>query len=653
MRDIPAHYIRENKAAFVPRRMVVFDSESVSVRTGDSETHTWRCGAAAFIHWSNRNMLHCELRTYHEPKAMWVDIGEHGRPKSRTIVYTHNLPYKMRTTRALEFLPVAGFALGAIRVSSQGSWSRWKRDKATLTICDSASIFPVTIYRLGQYLETRRLPMPDGDDIDEWLARCLRNVEILATTMVEYFEWLRTGVAGNWQLTGAGQSWAHWRHAHYTDRVLVHPDSEAIAAERRAMWTGRAEAWQWGINIEAPIYEWDWQNAYPRIARDCDVPTHLVSSARNVSLRDLRVMMSKFVVLADVDVTTSEPVVPARHDGRILWPVGSFSTTLWQPEIELLLASGAAVTVKRVWLYRSAPALRSWATWVLGTLNGREALPHRWLGVLLKHWSRALIGRFATQYQNWELFGLDTESKVLIGKMHDTDTGLDQEFMQVGREVHIMTGLSESDDSCPQITSYVMSVARARLWEAMVAVGITNVLYVDTDSIVTNMAGNAILRTLTTRGSFEGLRLKGRHSGYEIYGPRSAIIGGEEKFAGLPRNSIRTGDAQWNGEVWTQFERALRIGEWDRVTITPRKFTVRWNEHRRARGSDGRTIAYRLPQYEPERPVGLIRPETADERIRHATRALGGRRIDVLEDGSPIDSAADCDRIGGRRIVGD
>lgn len=631
MRQVPAHYIRENKAAQVPRRIVVVDCEARSTVSGGNEVQEWRCGAAYFGHWTNAGRHHSHMSAYSDATVLWNDIADHARAKQRTIVYCHNLPYDMRISASLEHLPRLGFRLDAIRASSKGCWSRWSRNGASLILCDSASLFPVTVHRLGLLYGVKKLPLPQTGNIDDWLKRCMRDVDITARVIVEYFGWLRTGIAGNWQLTGAGQSWAHWRHAHLTHPVLVHSDSEAIEAERRAMWTGRAENWQWGRNYDLPVYEWDWENAYPRIARDVDIPTRFVGKAHRVSTADLKRMMQRWIVLADVTVTTDQPIVPARHDGHILWPVGTFETTLWQPEIELLLASGAQVTVSRVWLYQGAPALQSWATWMLDTLHGRGGITYPWQGILLKHWSRALIGRFATQYQNWELFGWDDKATVAAGRMHDTDTGEDFEFMQVGREIHVMTGLTESDDSCPQITSYVMSVARAKLWSASQSVGLENVLYMDTDSIVVNMAGNAILRRLIESGRFGGLRLKGRHLGYEIYGPRSAIIGDSAKFAGIPRNAHRISDDKWRGEVWTQFERALRIGEHDKVSITPRSFTVRWNERRRARSYNSRTVPYRLPQYQPAGPLFIPGPITDTEIIRHTQRALKGKRITVPE----------------------
>lgn len=636
MRNVPAHYIKPNHKANVPKRMVVIDAAAVSEYSTSGERQSWRCGAAIFIHWTSKGFIHRETRTYLSPDELWGDVCEFTRKKQRTIVYAHNLPYDLRITDALRCISARKFKLEAIRVSSQGSWSRWSKDQATLTLCDSASVFPITVGSLGLLVDCHRLRLPNSEDVGEWMAVTVRNAEIVANAMTEYWSWLRTGVAGNWQMTGAGQSWAHWRHSHYTHPVLVHPDMEAIAAERRAMWTGRAENWRHGKDLDAPIYEWDWANSYPRVVRDWNVPVRFVGQARKPSPRDLQTLASKYIINADVEVQTDKPIVPTSHDGRIIWPIGSFRTTLWWPEIEALIRAGQTVRPERIWLYRGEPALRQWAQWIIGEIHDPDFQNKKWLGPILKHWSRTLIGRFATQYQNWELFGRDTSSKVMIGHLFDNRTKELSDVMQVGHDLHIMTGMSESDDSCPQITSYVMSVARRRLWDAMVAVGLEHVYYVDTDSLVVDMEGHVALTKMTRAGRFEGLRLKGRHRGYEIYGPRAAIFGPKQVFAGMPRDSRRVTDEEWQGQVWTQLERALRTGEHDRVTITNRKFTVRYNDKRRIRTGDGRTVARVLPEDgQPESGASSVEP-VQESPLNILKDALGATPLDGSVDSSAI-----------------
>lgn len=558
---------------------------------------------------------------------LWTDIGAHTRKGARTVLYAHNLPYDMRIGRALECLPGRRWVLENIRLDSRGSWSRWTRDKASLILCDSASIFPCTLATLALLVEKRKAPLPDGDDTSGWLQRCRTDVEILTTVMLQYLDWLKTGAAGNWQMTGSSQSWAHWRHCHYTEKVLIHHDTEATDAERRALWTGRAENWRWGRDATDPVFEYDWSNAYPRVAQDTLVPTRFLGVSDRVSTSALPKLWARYAILADVEVTTDVPCVPARTDDGIVWPVGTFATTLWDPELRLLASSGATIRVRRVWMYQKGPALQEWARWTLNGIHSDTVRELRWLPIVLKHWSRSLIGRFAMRYQSWERFGTLPVSGIRIGTMVDRDTGTSADTMQLGHEFYVLSDYQEAPNSCPQITGYIMSEARAKLWRVIEKVGAAHVYYMDTDSLVVDANGAGTIERQGNASDCAGLRLKERHRGWEIYGPRALILGDTAKFAGMPRGAERVGDTQWLGEVWTGLEHSVKTGEFDRVTIRKRPFSVRWNEKRRIRCADGTTAAPRLPATVDAAPADRLPAVTEHERLAVVKRALRAREI--------------------------
>lgn len=595
MSPTPDHWIRPNEASQVPTRFIFLDTEARTESTANGEKQYWRCAVANFVHWTSRGNIKQEYREYDTPEQLWSDIDGHTRDGARTVLYAHNLPYDMRIARLLVGLPATGYRLECIRLDNRGSWSRWRKAKATLLLCDTASIFPTSVATLALLMCTKKVTLPEDDNREAWLSRCRRDVEIISSAMVEYLTWLRTGAAGNWQMTGSSQSWSHWRHCHYTDKILIHHDEDAIAAERRALWTGRAENWRWGKDNNDAVYEYDFQNAYPRVASDVAVPTRLVGSSSRVGPSALRKLWQRYAVLAQVEVDVRDPCVPAKVGDGIGWPVGSFTTTLWDPELRLLEQHGQISRVDRVWLYEKAPALKDWADWVMHGIHSEDVREYRWLPVVLKHWSRALIGRFAMRYQSWDFFGQAPDERVQIGTLVDRETGVVTDTMQIGRDFYTLGPFEEANNSCPQITGYIMSESRAKLWRVIQKIGAEHVYYMDTDSLVVDFSGDAAIRREAASRDFAGLVLKGTHRGWEIYGPRSAIFGGAEKFAGMPRFSHRISGDEWLGEVWSGLEHSIKQGEFDHVTITKRRFTVRWNDKRRIRLPDGTTAPHRLP----------------------------------------------------------
>jgi hypothetical protein len=433
-------------------------------------------------------------------------------------------------------------------------------------------------------------------------------VEILTSAIIQYVTWLKTGLAGNWQMTGASQAWSHWRHSHYTHPILVHDNSEALVAERAAMHAGRCEAWRWGNYSGDVWYEYDWSNSYPRIARDVGLPTRLAGTVNEPSSKSLRVLISKYCVLADVEVTTDIASVPTSYDGRAIWPVGTFDTVLWDPEISLLLGDGANIRVRKAWLYTRQPALKDWAEWILSSLHDKGQTVEPWQKLILKHWSRALIGRFGMRYRSWEKFATSPDSRVFISQLLNLDTMQQSELMQVGTDIFTSGELKEIDDGCPQITGYIMSEARAKLWRVSQHINPDHVFYMDTDSLIVDSTGNKAIQAENGLGIFDGLRSKGRYRKIHIYGPRTVILDSRPSVSGMPKSSRMVSRAEWAGEVWRGAMESMRRGEPNSVRIQSSVFHLRYNSHRRYFRPDGSTAPYILPDYVPH--GGTMQRET-------------------------------------------
>jgi hypothetical protein len=599
VRGVKAHYIKPNEQAKVPSRIVVFDTEANRDRTEKGECQTWSLAVANFLEWNRQGVLTETLMTFDTPMELWQAISQFTRPTKRTVVYAHNLNYDLRISNALSLLPKLEFQLRDIRLDGRGSWSKWSRDKATLTLCDSASIFPCSLDVLAKTLGMRKLPLPNSTNRAKLLQRCKRDVQVLSRAIICYVSWMRSGTLGNWQMTGASQAWSHWRHSHYTHKVLIHDNSEALQAERLAMHAGRCEAWQWGEKSGDVWYEYDWANSYPRIARDYGLPARLCGTINQPNPASMPALISKYCVLAELEVDTRSPCVPASYGDRVIWPVGRFTTTLWDPEIRLLQEYGATFRVRRAWLYTRQPVLKDWAEWILSSLHDTGETIEPWQRLILKHWSRALIGRFGMRYKAWEMFATTPQPNVTISELYNSDTKQLSQLMQVGTTVYVSGEQREIEDGCPQITGYIMSVARSKLWQATQSIGESNIVYMDTDSLLVNSDGHKHIQSMGGSGIFDGLRSKGRYRSLHVYGPRSIILDKRPTVSGMPKGSILQPNGEWQGETWRGVTESIRHGEYDRVTIRNATFNLRYNMHRRHFLSGGGTVPYMLPDYRP------------------------------------------------------
>lgn len=592
-----AHWLRRNEASRYPRRIVCLDSESVTTLDGRHETHKLRCAVASFdrIDRETRQPAKSDLGVFLDAGELWAWVDSLTNAKERTVVFAHNLGFDLRLTSGLVELPKLDWNLQAFSLDAYRCWSRWRRDNRTLLMVDTMSFVGRGLAAFEKALGVSKTELPAHDaPLALWVERCKADVHLLRRLVLRLLGWLEGTDCGNFKMTGPAQASAHFRHNYLGERrILVHNDDEAIVAERQSSYTGRCEIWRHG-ELKAPMTEWDFSLAYARIARDAMLPSRYRGRMAAVSAERIRQLARGLRVLATVRVKTDAPVVPTEHDGRIIWPVGEFVSTLWDCELALLDEAGVEWEPTDAWLYHAQPILREWAHWVIDSLEGPDAEQCEIARAVIKQWSRALIGRFGLRYPRWEQFATTPNSNLVMFTNTDGTSGEYSTMLHLGNQVIAQTGVEESPDSAPAIMAYVMALARVRLWRAMSYAGFHNLVYVDTDSIVVLDDANPRMAAFANTLAGEGLRVKRRARAAMLWAPRQVELGGELKIAGVPRKAKRAGARTFRAHTWEGPAESLRRGRPSTVTVSARTIRLRAVDHRRRHLSGGFTGPVRV-----------------------------------------------------------
>jgi hypothetical protein len=268
--------------------------------------------------------------------------------------------------------------------------------------------------------------------------------QIIREAVLQILSWIERDNLGTFRPTGSGQSYSAYRRNWLHDRILVHDDDARLMAERTAMWSGRTEAWRHGNIRGGPFLELDMKAAYTRIASQCNVPTVAMGQVYKPNVKQLLERTERFAYLCHVKVETEIPVVPASSGQHTFWPVGEFDTWVWDPELQLLDTYATRVTIARAYKYRVAPALREFSAYVLATL---DQPPEDALGLpalVLKHWSRTLVGRFGLRYRSWVPFSNDNDLDLSMVTFIDADSNYMTDMLCVGKDMLLLGDLTES-----------------------------------------------------------------------------------------------------------------------------------------------------------------------------------------------------------------
>jgi hypothetical protein len=280
--------------------------------------------------------------------------------------------------------------------------------------------------------------------------------------------------------------------------------------------------------------------------------------------------------------------------GRTVWPVGAFDTWLYDPELRLALQYCNDIKIHTTYIYNRAPALKEFCTWVLDGLEPQAQIyglvPKR----VLKHWSRCLVGRLGLRYRAWEKFGTSPEPDLRLVTYIDVDEGTSTDMLCAGHDRFVLADMSESIDSLPQVPGWVMSECRRRLWEAMLDVGLANVVYVDTDSIIADMRGTQVGWDERLGASAVRWGRKGDYSRMVVHGPRNLVCEDARRVSGLPLRARQVAPLEFTGQVMRSIKESMRAGELDRVTQIPRKFVLDAPDLRRQHLPDGTTAPFEV-----------------------------------------------------------
>lgn len=586
-------WIGENRATRIPRTHICLDTESLIAETAKGQTHSFRCAVTSVdtLNRDNETWTSAPVAVHDEPMSVWRLVTATAKAKHRTVLVAHNLGFDLRVADAFSCLPALGWSLEHLSLAPGSTWLTWRREGASLSMVDSMTWLPTSLANVGMAIgrAKRSLPQPEDAELN-WVQRCVQDVEILRDAWLRIIRFLRDQDCGNWRPTGAGQSWSVWRHKHITHPIFAHDDLEMRTRERRAGWAGRAEAWRFGRQVDGPFTEWDFSCCYAQIARTHEVPTELVGELSNASLARVEKASASMRVLVECEVSTSVPTVPTSCEGRIVWPVGSFATSLWDCELSMALSHGAVVKPARAWVYRRAPALRQWAEWCLERVYAAPGEVDPVVRAVCKHWCRALIGRFGSRFGVWEAFGDGVGDGVGLYGFSDISSGSVGELLSVGGKSWVSMELRDHPLSAPQVMSWINAQARVDLWEAMNAAGLGSVLYVDTDSLIVDRDGDANLRQF----GVPGLRPKARYQSLDILGTRRLIEDRELKAAGVSKGARRLSSTSWSAESWDSLQSSLKSGSPDSVRVVPRRVTFRVADGRRVRMTDGSSRPYEI-----------------------------------------------------------
>lgn len=343
--------------------------------------------------------------------------------------------------------------------------------------------------------------------------------------------------------TAAQIGWQHARMNHAPPVLMYNLDPRTRAMERRSYFGGRNEAYRLG-DIADAVLSLDVKSSYAAICESAPVPIYMEEDfPLGLPVEDIQIV-TQSQWIADVVISTPTPDYPVRHQGVIIYPVGTFYTSLAWPELYHALLRCRVEKVIRASRYREGLAMKSYARWYM---NAREKCTTAGLDHMATALKAAFNGSLGyTARQRYELvpWKMDIDRDWWIGYTSAPDMSAPIVHAQVldGVKEWLKVG-GEPREAMPFLHATICSWARVRLLEIMEAAGREWVYYCDTDGILVDYRGYAnLLDTPGMIGTQPGeLGERFKSGPCRIQGQKNYRIGDNTICSGM----VKTRDSVW------------------------------------------------------------------------------------------------------------
>lgn len=622
------HYLSSNDTTWTPPAVITLDTETRIIQD-IPEVQELRCWHVRADYRAGTQRLAGEHVEGSGTTATDLArrISRWAGKWAETWLYAHNLNFDLTVTRLPLLLAANGWATTDMALDSARPWMILHNGTRKLVVADSYSIWPMPLEKLAGAVAVTKPPLPDGDDQAAWAERCAADTLILHTALLEVMDWHDTNQLGRWALTGASTGWNTMRHlqAAKTSKrartarqrlglpgidpsaqaVVIDPDPQARAHDRKAIYGGRRETWRWGKLSLGTYHELDFERAYQTIMAHMPLPMKRGRWFDTLPL-DSRIIddpAQQWSVIAECEIETDTPRWPCRitvgaaplppgSDGdpvtpaaetrtRVFYPVGRFRTVLAGPDIAEARRLGCLRAVGHGQVHQLGNSARPWARWSM-TAQDDPQTPAT-VRLALKHQGRAVAGKWAGRTWTKEVIGLSTTYGWSYEDVFIHETQTRGAIIDLAGTKFLSVPGADSDNAYPAVLAFIESYTRVALGRAIDELGAGVIVQCDTDGMIVDTTALTAASTMTQaaagtdvthRGGLAEalaaissqtdplrLRAKTTYQRLEVIGPQHITLDGHRRWSGIPGSAQKQADGTYAAMVWPKLAWQLANGD--------------------------------------------------------------------------------------------
>ncbi len=421
--------------------------------------------------------------------------------------------------------------------------------------------------QLGEFVGVVKLEMPDEDkSVEDWDEYCRTDVLIIVKAMQTFWAFVVEHDLGNFAYTLPSQAFAAFRHRFMSTPIFIDDNEEAAELSRKGYFGARTEAFQLG-RIKETVTCLDINSQYPFIMATTPVPTRLIGMVTRTTCEELSKWLTCYALVADVTLTTTEPIYPKKVPGWTIFPVGRFRTVLNTPELVIALETGAVRWIHAVAVYERAIIFKDYVDFFYEQRMEAKVRGDETLSTFLKLFMNSLYGKFGQNGIVFEHKYKVNNDDVKTWIEWDADRKTIHRYRQFAGIVEELQRETESRESFPAIAGHITSAARVLLAGYISQAQPENTIYVDTDSLFVNDRGARNLHGRISESELGWLKEEWKSDNVTIYGAKDYQRGSVLKRKGVKKNAETLDESTIRQDQFRGFKGMIQDGDLDHMEI--------------------------------------------------------------------------------------
>jgi len=562
-----AHRLSELTSQRTGRHWIFFDCETSYRKINDTDTrHELKLGIAHYYNLRRKrpHPLECIFHTHEE---LYEFVVSKTHSKETLSIAALNVAFDFATGGLGKTLPEHGWELKSFVFNGGLVILKFRRGTRKIMIYDVLNWVRASAKQMGKLLGLPKMEVDfesvnDADLIDY----CRRDVEIISSMMLNYFEFVQVNDLGSVGPTISSQALIAFRHRFMRHDIYIHNIQSVINLERESYYGGRTECFKLG-KVLGPIYYLDINSMYPYVMHSAKYPIYLVGSrVGRIPENLVRDHIHSHSLVARIDCEISDPCIPLRQGGKTIFPTGKLRVTVGNKGLEYILDNGQINKVHAVAFYAQAAIFRDYIEYFHQLKNkyGQEDNPvYRNIAKgLMNH----LYGKFGQKgHDNIELGDTDNPDFNEVTCIN-LETGKKWvEFSILGKKYRRDIMEKEAYNSFPAIAAAVTENARFELWRLICQAGRENVYYCDTDSVFVNQSGYEALQDEIDDDKLGKLKLEAIYDWVIFRGLKDYETPKYTRRKGVKRNAKQLSDTTFRQTHFPTFRGVLRANMRDHI----------------------------------------------------------------------------------------